>query len=218
MPGAFPTSPHGLVLATVILAAGASTRMGRPKLLLEWEHTTVLGHLVGLWQGSGAAQITVVCAADDDALATECDRLGVPAEARIINPEPARGMFSSIQCAARWAGWWADVTHWAIALGDQPHLQPDTLCALVDFASQQPGAICQPGRDGSGRHPVILPRPAWCELAGSTVATLREFLHERAAEVRLLASDDPGLDLDLNQPGDYVRARSSLEAARGHRQ
>jgi len=88
----------------------------------------------------------------------------------------------------------------------------------VDFASQHRGAICQPGRDGSGRHPVILPHAAWCELAGSPAATLRDFLHEHAAEVRLLASEDPGLDMDLNEPGDYARARSSLEAARGHRQ
>src|SRR5262245_9128299 len=114
MPQTLPSTPCGLVLATAILAAGASTRMGRPKLRPAWEHTTVLGHLVGLWQEAGAGQVAVVCAADDAPIAAECDRLGVPGEKRIVNPEPGRGMFSSIQCAARWPGWRADVTHWAI--------------------------------------------------------------------------------------------------------
>jgi molybdenum cofactor cytidylyltransferase len=46
-----------LALGAVILAAGRSTRMGQPKLLLPWGKTSVLGHLIGQWQSAGAGQI-----------------------------------------------------------------------------------------------------------------------------------------------------------------
>ena len=46
-------------------------------------------------------------------------------------------MFSSVVCAANWPGWKREIASWAIALGDQPHLQ-DTLRALLEFHAAQP--------------------------------------------------------------------------------
>ncbi|HRY59690.1 MAG: NTP transferase domain-containing protein [Verrucomicrobia bacterium] len=42
-------------LGVVLLAAGRSARMGKPKLLLPWGDTSVLGHLIRQWQSLGAA-------------------------------------------------------------------------------------------------------------------------------------------------------------------
>src|SRR5689334_21433753 len=108
--------------AVVLLAAGASSRMGKPKMLLPWRKTTVLGHLIEVWGELAAQQIAVVYAKADGALEAELDRVAFPNANRIINPEATRGMFSSIQCAAQWRGWNVNITHWAIVLGDQPHL------------------------------------------------------------------------------------------------
>ena len=44
----------------VILGAGASSRMGRPKLLLPWGDTSIIGHLIEQWRALAAAQIAVV--------------------------------------------------------------------------------------------------------------------------------------------------------------
>ena len=93
------------MLGVVILGAGASSRMGRPKLLLPWRDTTVIGAILRQWRELGAAQIAVVHRPDDAALAAELDRLDFPAHDRIENPQPERGMFSSIVCAANWPGW-----------------------------------------------------------------------------------------------------------------
>ena len=84
----------------VILAAGSSRRMGRPKLLLEWNGTTILGHLLGQWNKLRAAQIGVVCAADGVAVRQELVRLAFARENFIPNPAPDEGMFSSVRCAA----------------------------------------------------------------------------------------------------------------------
>jgi len=201
-----PGAECGFAVGVVILAAGRSARMGRPKLLLPWGGTSVLGHLIRQWQALGAKQTAVVCAAGDDAIRVELDRLGFPAENRIYNPAPARGMFSSIQCAAQWTGWQGALTHWAIVLGDQPQVRHETLRRVLDFSATQPDRICQPARGGHGRHPVVLTRRVVLALANSTAATLKEFLRARPGEVAFCQADDPALDVDLDWPEDYRRA------------
>jgi molybdenum cofactor cytidylyltransferase len=208
VPGIMPRMSAGrsISFGAVILAAGASSRMGRPKMLLPWGDTTLLGHLIRVWQSLGAGQLAVVCAASDAGIAAELDRLQFPPADRIPNPDPARGMFSSIQCAAGWSGWRPGLTHWAIVLGDQPHLQPATLQALLDFAAAHPQNICQPGHAGRARHPVILSAAAFNRLASSPAPTLKDFLQPLSAEIKLVELPDAGLDLDLDHPADYELA------------
>ena len=193
-------------MGAIILSAGSSSRMGRPKMLLPWGETTILGHLIALWRRLPAEQVAVVCASTDAAIAAELDRLRLPVANRIVNPAPSRGMFSSIQCAARWPGWNAALTHWAIILGDQPHLQPATLAALADFTFRHPGKICQPVRRGHARHPVILPAESFAALKDAKDESLKQFLKRQSPHVRRVELDDPGLDLDLDQPPDYEQA------------
>ena len=193
-------------LGVAILAAGRSSRMGRPKLLLPWGETSVIGHLIRQWEELGAAQIAVVCAVADQPLFQELDRLCFPAENRICNAAADAGMFSSVQCAARFQKWSGDLTHWAIVLGDQPHLRPDTLRGLLEFAAARPRVISQPGRGGHGRHPVILPHGVFARLARSTDTTLKDFLAAGRDEVALFETDDGGFDLDVDHPADYEQA------------
>jgi molybdenum cofactor cytidylyltransferase len=194
----------GCSLGVVILAAGRSRRMGRPKMLLPWGETSVLGHLLGQWRAQVSTQITVVCAADDQDVRTELNRLGFPAANRIENPVPERGMFSSIQCAAQWAGWSSILTHCAIVLGDQPHLRAETLRAVCQLSAAQPDKVCQPARNGRGRHPVLLPKSAFLDLAKSTVPDLKAFLS--SFQIAVCDLEDPGLDLDIDRPEDYEKA------------
>lgn len=192
-------------LGAIILAAGNSSRMGRPKMLLPWHETTVLGHLIALWTDL-ASQVAVVHAAADAVIEAELNRVQFPMRNRIVNPDPARGMFSSIQCAAGWDRWKPELTHWAIVLGDQPHLRRSSLGAVIDFTKSNREKICQPSREGSARHPVILPKHAFEKLSGSTEENLKQFLQLLATEVSLIELDDPGLDLDIDHPADYTKA------------
>jgi molybdenum cofactor cytidylyltransferase len=192
-------------LGVVILAAGASRRMGQPKLLLPWGETSVLGHLLQQWNRLHASQIAVVCAAGAKPLADELNRLNFPETNRIVNPAPENGMFSSIQWAARWAGWNPQLTHWLITLGDQPHLCEATLQALLDFGARHPDHICQPIRGERRKHPVLLPKPYFEELKNTSVADLKIFLMTHAGELSGFQSEDIGLDLDMDTPEDYER-------------
>ncbi len=201
--------PAHPAFGVVILGAGASVRMGQPKLLLPWRDTTVIGGIFSQWRELGAAQITVAMRPNDAELTAELDRLDFPASNRIKNPQPERGMFSSIVCAAKWSGWLGEISSWAIVLGDQPHLQTETLAQLLAFQAQNPGRICQPMSGGRLAHPVILPLSAWKELATARAATLKDFLKLADAPRVQCVINDPGLTLDLDTPEDYKRLTGS---------
>jgi molybdenum cofactor cytidylyltransferase len=196
-------------LGVILLGAGASARMGRPKLLLPWRGTTVIGHLLLQWQELGARQITVVLRANDREFAAELDRLNFPRASRMENPKPERGMFSSIVCAANWDGWRDDISNWAVVLGDQPHLQTETLRRLLECSAQNQEAICQPAFGGRTGHPVILPRTIFPGLKNSGAATLKDFLKlATTPNVQCLVTD-AGLSLDMDTPEDYKRLHDS---------
>jgi molybdenum cofactor cytidylyltransferase len=196
-------------LGVVLLGAGASARMGRAKLLLPWRDTTVIGHLLAQWQALGIGQTAIVLRAADRALMAELDRLNFPQTHRIENPQPERGMFGSILCAASWPGWETNISRWAVVLGDQPHLRSETLRRLLAFSDEYRDAICHPEFGGRIGHPVILPRAAFAELGNSGAATLKEFL-KLTAQPRVQCSvTDAGLSLDMDTPEDYKRLLSS---------
>lgn len=178
--------------------------MRQPKLLLPWGETSILGHLIRQWTHLGAKQIAVVCSPDDAGMDAELNRLNFPERSRIVNPDPARGMFSSIQCAGGWPEWLSDFTHWAIVLGDQPHLRVETLRTLLDFSAANPDKICQPRKHGHRYHPVVLPRKVFEQLGNSTAANLKEFLASYDTSYCEMA--DAGLELDIDRPEDYQEA------------
>jgi molybdenum cofactor cytidylyltransferase len=190
----------------VILAAGASVRMGQPKMLLPWNSTSVVGHIINIWsQTLLADQVAVVCSPAPSPVHSELDRLGFSMDDRIINSDPSRGMFSSIQTAAGWGGWKKDLSHFVLLLGDQPHLSESTLEAVLRRAKENAGSIVQPSFNNKPKHPVVLPAGEFRALAVRRCATLRDFLSER--KTARIEVNDPGLDLDLDYPSEYEAAR-----------
>jgi molybdenum cofactor cytidylyltransferase len=211
--------------AAIILGAGASARMGRPKLLLPWRGSTVIGEILRQWRALGAAQIAVVGRPNDEKLVQALKREALQRTATttlqrcnvsthyIVNPHPDRGMFSSVVCAAGWSGWKKKIASWAIVLGDQPHLRAGTLRQLLVFHAAHAGAICQPEFDGHTRHPVILPRAAFAQLTNSRAATLNDFLKLVALPRVQCPVPDAGLSLDLDTPVDYKRLQAFAKVA-----
>ena len=180
--------------------------MGRPKLLLPWGDSTIVARLIDTWRQAGAEQIAVVCAPDNHSLFDEIDRAAPYFDDKIINPEPCRGMFSSIQCAARWPRWKHDLTHLAFCLGDQPHLRNETLEALLNFSAENPENLVQPSSRNRPRHPVVMPKSVFKKLDGARETDLRAFLKSHQYLARSISCNDPGLDLDIDTPADYEQA------------
>ena len=189
----------------VILAAGASTRMGTCKVLLPWGEKTILTHLLNQWRSSGAAQIAPVIDPSNQPLRTALAHAGFSPTDWIENPSPQLGMFSSLQEASRWTGWLSTLTHWIISLGDQPHIETSTLCVLLNAARENPTRICQPALNGETAHPIILPGSNFRELAQNDVPDLRTYIRRQEPFRLRVPVEDAGVSGDLDTPEDYRR-------------
>jgi molybdenum cofactor cytidylyltransferase len=201
-------TPHSnsIELGVVLLAAGLSQRMGRQKILLPWGDTSILGHLVKQWKSHHAKQLVVVYRPEQHDIIQELDRLLLTDRERIPNPHAIEGMFSSIRCAAQWEHWDPCLTHWVVALGDQPHLKTQSLSELLQFAKNQPTKICQPIWKNRPKHPVLLPQSFFSLLRETPSKTFQEFLTSFDAQRSFCPVDDAGLDLDIDEPRDYDEA------------
>ena len=189
----------------VILAAGASTRMGTCKLLLPWGEKTILTHLLDQWRSTGAAQIAPVIDPSNQPLRKALTHAGLSPSDWIENPLPQPGMFSSLREASRWTGWLPTLTHWIISLGDQPHIEISTLRLLLHAARKNPTHICQPSLNGHTAHPIILPASNFRELAHHDVPDLRTYIRRREAFRLRVPVKDAGVSGDLDTPEDYTR-------------
>ncbi len=189
----------------VILAAGASPRLGRCKLLLPWGEKTILTHLLDQWRSTGAAQIAPVIDPSNQPLRTALTHAGFSPSAWIENESPQLGMFSSLQEASRWTGWLSTLTHWIISLGDQPHIETSTLCVLLNAARENPTRICQPALNGETAHPIILPGSNFRELAQNDVPDLRTYIRRQEPFRLRVPVEDAGVSGDLDTSEDYRR-------------
>ena len=196
-----------LIYGALILAGGRSERMKRPKLLLPWKDTTIIGHLIRIYGTLQIAQLAVVHYAGDSALKVELDRLAISENEQIPNPESTPEMFSSVVTGIRWTGWQADLTHLVIVLGDQPQIARSTVARLLDFSREHPEHICQPSAAGRRGHPVILPRWLAESVAGGSYRHLKEALGEYADRVKLLPIGDTSVTTDIDTPAEYSAAR-----------
>lgn len=196
-----------VVFGVVILAAGASTRMGTCKLLLPWGEKTILTHLLDQWRSTGAAQIAPAIDPSNQPLRKALAHAGFSPSDWIENPSPQLGMFSSLREASRWTGWLPTLTHWIISLGDQPHIEISTLRLLLHAARKNPTYICQPSFHGHTAHPTILPASNFRELVQNNIPNLRTYIRTREAFRLRVAVEDAGVSEDLDTPGDYARLK-----------
>jgi molybdenum cofactor cytidylyltransferase len=194
-------------LGVIILAAGRSGRMGQPKLLLPWRGRTVLAHLIELWTELRAWQVGVVYSKATPEVERELERAGGPDAFRIENPIADGDMWSSIHAAARWRGWSCSLTHFAVVLGDQPHISAVTLQKFLERIDVGVTAAWVPEVCGEHCHPVVLHKECWEKLARSTAQTLRDFLHSGECELRTVKINDPALMRDMDTPEDFEELR-----------
>jgi molybdenum cofactor cytidylyltransferase len=181
-----------LVTAAVVLAAGASTRLGEPKQLVRIGGEALLERAVRVAREAGCAPIVVVLGAEAERIRAACD-LG---DAVIVENERwSEGMASSIQTGIRAVG---DVDGAVLMTCDQPAVTVGHLRVLM--ATGEVAASAYAGRGGV---PAYLPAslfPALMLLRGDAGA--RELLRT-ARTVEL-----PGGELDVDTADELAQARA----------
>jgi molybdenum cofactor cytidylyltransferase len=181
--------------AAIVLAAGASTRMGRPKALLLHHGRTFVRCAVDL--AAGCAPIVVVTGAVDLA---DVD-LG-PA-LRVRNDTWPQGQLSSLQ---RGLAALADPPGLLVLTVDRPHLRPATVAALLAAFHDAPECIWQPAHAGRRGHPIVYPAALLPMLRGlAPDASPRDLLEHHPHLRRSLPVDDPAVLDNLDRPADLAR-------------
>ena len=151
-------------VSAVVLAAGAASRFGGVKLLAELGGRPVLQHVLDALDVQGLAEVVVVLGDDAEAIEGAIDWRG---ERRVLNPEPGRGLSSSLSVGL--ASIAPVATAALIVLGDQPGLRADTVRALLAQPDDPTRPVVVPRYDDdAGRNPVLLGRAAFGVAAEAT--------------------------------------------------
>ncbi len=201
-------------VAAVLLAAGESTRMGRPKPLLAWEGTTLVQYQVTSLLSGGIDEVCVVSGAGGDAVA----RLFLEASGvRVVpNPEFRSGKTTSVRAGVRAVS----VTAAAIVIlaVDQP--RPAWVIKRVVESHLDAGArVTSPRFQGRGGHPLVFDAGLRQELLDITEANqgIREVVRRHADRMNQVEFDSRVVRLDINTPDSYetaVREYPGLSAER----
>lgn len=190
------------MIAGVILAAGTSSRLGRPKQLLEFRGKPILQHVVDL----AAAELDPVVVVLGHRADEIEDRLDLPEHARIvINPEYRTGQASSLRAGIRVLG--PDVRAAVILLGDQPGVRADALREVIRAYGATSAPMVRTTYRGRPGHPVLFHESVWPELltleGDRGAAELLDAAGDRVAEVE---RDEPA-PIDVDTPEDWERLR-----------
>ncbi|WP_420460051.1 nucleotidyltransferase family protein [Neolewinella sp.] len=188
-------------LAVVVLAAGRSSRMGRPKQLLPWKGTTLLRHAVEQARGLNAT-VYVVLGAHHERLR---NHLAGTAVCTTINERFAEGMTASIRCGVEAVM----ATHQQLVpllfmLVDQPQVDTAYLQRLVTAHRQYPQHIIATAYPNKPGVPALFPADNLVDLLALTgEAGAGTYLAGQGERVRLVQPAVPFFDLDT--PQDYRR-------------
>jgi molybdenum cofactor cytidylyltransferase len=189
-------------LAGVVLAAGESRRMGRPKQLLPFGERTILERVVDTLLTAGVGEVIVV-------LGHLADRVGAvlgdrPVKA-VVNEAYRQGMLSSVKCGVRAIGLEHDAV--LFALGDQPQIDTAVVSEVIRAYRAGNAGILIPRYGTKTGHPIIINLHTYREaiLDLPTHVGLNALMQECADDVRLIDVATEDIIRDIDVPEDYTR-------------
>jgi molybdenum cofactor cytidylyltransferase len=189
--------------AAIILAAGESRRMGRPKALLPFRGGTFL---TAIAENLGRRCSPVIAVFGFDAARVS---QSAPAGVRPIeNPDYRLGMLTSLKAGLRAVPDSCDVV--LFTLVDHPAVLPST----VDAVMESTALIAIPRFENRRGHPVLIRRQIAREfLAEPVTSKVRDVIDRHAGEIEYIDVDDPGISDDIDDPALYEKLLAR-EAAR----
>jgi len=194
------------VIAGIILAAGASSRMGAPKALLDYRGETFVGRLVRVLQEK-CNPVIVVLGFNANSILPK-----IPAVAKIVvNPDPSRGQLSSLQTAL--ASVPTEASGFAFIPVDSPAVSEETVALLADaFEVREASTLFViPRQNGKRGHPVFATRAVAAELlALPATSEARDVVHAHVDRTRYVDVEDAGIFTDVDDPEAYRRLKEEV--------
>jgi len=191
--------------AGVVLAAGASTRMGVPKPALKYGSSTLVATVVSAAHDAGLDPVMVVTGFHGDAVAGAVGGLAVTVE----NPHPESGNLSSLLVGLEAVG---DTRCVIVLLADMPQVDSADIGALATgmVSSGSLGGWVE-YTNGMG-HPVALGRDAFDGVRSLTgPRSLWGYLSSLSGSERFVLNIDGPKPTDINTPEDYEALREGTQ-------
>jgi len=200
----------GCSIAGLILAGGASLRMGSPKALLRFQGETFLDRMIALF-GRVCHPVIVVLGHNAAAIRAGIERPGGTVFA--VNPDPERGMLSSLHCGLSAVPRSADAVMFAPV--DHPHLSASTLETLAARFQTSRAPVTVPVYAGEHGHPVCISRALVDELlALPLTAMASDVIHRYVPQTCYFDVDDPAVVTDIDDPAAYADLLTAQESPR----
>lgn len=174
--------------------------MGTPKALLRFRDETFLDRLIRIF-GAICDPVIVVVGEHADPIRAGIARAG---EARFaVNPDPERGMLSSLQCGLALAP--ADAEAAMFLPVDHPHIEASTVETLAASFRRDRAPVTVPTYLGEHGHPVCISRAVIDELLGLPAeAMASDVIHRHIAQTRYVEVHDAAVITDVDDPAAYA--------------
>lgn len=205
------TTPPAPRVAGVIPCAGASTRMGRSKALLDAGGRSFLAATVGALVGGGCDPVVVVVGPDQP---DEARRAKAAGAVVLENPDPGEGPVTSLRLALAVLG--GSVEGVAYLPVDHPGILPDTVATLRETFLESGAPLVLPTHGGDRGHPALFRRTLFPALADPALeGGARTVVHAHLGDAVLVAVDDAGVTQDIDTPEAYRAAFGADHARTG---
>lgn len=193
-----------VMVVGIVLAAGASSRMGRPKALLPIGGDTFVTRVCRTLLDGGVDDLVVVAGAEHEAVAAAVAEAGLPA--RIVeNTRRDEGQLSSVLAGLAVAdrpGVDAVLVH----LVDAPLVLAGTARAVLEAFLRTRAPIVRPAVNGRHGHPVLFARRVFDDLRRADPGVgAKAVVRAHAAEICDVPVDDEGACRDIDTPEEYAR-------------
>ena len=189
-------------ISGLVLGAGASSRFGKPKQLLSFRGTTLLGWVINQAErATGLDEVIVVLGRAADEIREKV----IFGNAKVVdNPVFVEGCASSYRAGIGAIAPQSDAI--MIILGDQPGIDPETINRVADEWRRGDGQIALASYQGRKGHPMLFARPLFDKLVGLHGDKAAWKLVDANPDlVRLVPLDRPFPE-DINTAEDFQRA------------
>jgi molybdenum cofactor cytidylyltransferase len=189
-------------IAAIVLGAGLSTRMGQDKLILPWKNTSLLGKSVSTLAASGIQDIVVVIQPNNGPLTQHIQQLSrnFPVRITLNGSFKPDDMVTSIHYGLKAIQPSFKAT--LIVLGDQPHIQEETIRKIILTYNRTLKPIVVPSFEMRRGHPWLISRKIWPQfLRIQYPLTPRDFLDQNKDEISYVSVDNNSIfkDIDTNE-------------------
>jgi molybdenum cofactor cytidylyltransferase len=193
------------MIPALVLAAGLSTRMGRPKAMLPLgTRETFLTRIVRTLQSAEVADVVVVLGHEADSIAESLERHRLNPRV-VFNPDYQSGQLSSVLAGLDTVDR-PGVSAMLLTLVDVPLVSATTVRLVVDRYRETLAPIVRPVRGVQHGHPVLIDRSLFEKLRKADPAVgAKAVVRAQVSAAGDVPVDDDGAFLDIDTPEEYSR-------------